>query len=172
MLMGIMDSLRSTKKPTAGTPVLPETEVRARLIALNRDTAPFQLIAGSSQGVDLVAEWKIVDAQWHEVFAKAGISKVFRILMRFDAERHEVRAVDQELSVEWSAGVPRIAVAAAKFQGQMQTLEFGRAVAFTEQRGPGEVYPYHFDTRELKAPVQDVVTASGWTYKGVAFGKL
>ena len=170
--MGIMDSLRSTKKPAAGTPVLPETEVRARLMALNRDTAPFQLVDGSSQGVDLVAEWRIVDAQWHEVFAKAGISKLFRILMRFDVERHEVRAVDQELSVEWLAGAPRIAVAPATFQGQMQTVEFGRAVAFTEQRGPGEVYPYHFDTREIKGPVQDMITACGWACKGVAFGKL
>ena len=170
--MGIMDSLRSTKKPAAGTPVLAETEVRARLMTLNHDTSPFHLVNGSSEDVDLVAEWKIVDAQWHAVFSKAGISKLFRILMRFDAERHEVRAVDQELSVEWLAGAPRIAVAAAKFQGQMQTVEFGRAVAFTEQRGPGEVYQYHFDTREIKGPVQDTITACGWAYKGVAFGKL
>jgi hypothetical protein len=152
--------------------VLPETEVRARLMALNHDSAPFHLVDGSSEGADLVAEWKIVDAQWHEVFAKAGVSKIFRILIRFDAERHEVRAVDQELSVEWSAGAPRISVTAAKFQGQKQTVEFGRAVAFTEQRGPGEVYQYRFDTREIKGPVQDAVTACGWTYKGVAFGRL
>lgn len=170
--MGIFDSLSSTKKPAAGTPVLPEAEVRARLMALNHDGAPFHLVAASSQGADLVAEWKIVDAQWHEVFAKAGVSKVFRILLRFDAERHEVRAVDQELSVEWSAGVPSLSVTAAKFQGQMQTVEFGRAVAYTEQRGPGEAYQYRFDTREIKEPVQNAVTACGWTYKGVAFGKL
>jgi hypothetical protein len=34
------------------------------------------------------------------------------------------------------------------------------------------VYHYRFDTREIKQPIQDVVTSCGWIYKGVAFGAL
>lgn len=37
---------------------------------------------------------------------------------------------------------------------------------------PGRVYNYRFSTGELKQPIQDAVTSSGWTYRGIAFGKL
>ena len=80
--------------------------------------------------------------------------------------------MDREYTISWSAGVPTLAVAATAFKGQMQSIEFGKGYAFTEKLEAGEVYNYRFDTREIKNPIQDAVTASGWTYKGVAFGKL
>lgn len=48
---------------------------------LNRDTAPFVIRDGRPEGVDLVVEWKIVDAQWYEIFAKAGVQRLFKVLM-------------------------------------------------------------------------------------------
>ena len=41
---------------------------------------------------DLVVEWRIVNAQWYEIFAKASLSKVFKILMKIDEQKGEVRA--------------------------------------------------------------------------------
>lgn len=41
-----------------------ENILRDMLMALNRPTAPYQIIDGASENVDLIAEWKIVDAQW------------------------------------------------------------------------------------------------------------
>lgn len=170
--MGLFDSLTSTKRPPAGTPILPAEQVLERMLSLNRSTAPFQLIDGKEEGMDLIAEWKIVDAQWYEVFAKASLSKVFRIYLKLDREKQEVRAMDREYSVSWSAGLPRLSIAASAFKGQTQSIEFGKAYAFTEKLEAGEVYNYRFDTREIKRPIQDAVTGCGWTYKGVAFGKL
>ena len=170
--MGIFDSLSSTKRPPAGTPVLAKAQLTARLMGLNRPTAPYRVLEGADEGVDLVAEWRIVDAQWYEIFAKAGLSKVFRIYLKFDEASHEVRAMDREYSVTWTAGVPKLSIVASAFRGQMQTVEFGKAYAFTEKLEGGEVYSYRFDTREIKKPIQDAVIACGWTYKGVAFGKL
>jgi hypothetical protein len=170
--MSFLDALIGTKKPQAGTPVLSEQELRARLLELNRSSAPYQIIDGSPENVDLIAEWKIVDAQWYEIFAKAGLEKVFRIYLKFDPATHQVRAMDREYTVDWSAGVPQISLAANSFMGQKTSIEFGKAYAFTETPAPGQVYNYRFDTREIKTPVQDAVTQSGWTYKGVAFGKL
>lgn len=160
------------KKPNKNTPVLPVEEVRQRLLGLNRETAPYQIRDGSAEGVDLIAEWKIVDARWYEIFAKANLTKVFRIYMKFDEARHEVRAKDEEYTVEWRAGVPSLSVAASKFSGQKTSIEFGTAYAFTEELKPGQVYNYRFNTNEIKKPIQEAVTACGWTYKGVAFGKL
>jgi hypothetical protein len=152
--------------------VLSVDEVRQRLLALNRASAPWQIIDGASQKVDLIAEWKIVDAQWVEIFAKANLTKVFRIYMKFDPAKHEVRGKDEEFTVEWRAGVPALSIAASKFQGQMTSVEFGAAYAFTEELKPGVVYNYRFNTNEIKKPIQEAVTACGWGYKGVAFGKL
>jgi hypothetical protein len=107
--MGMFDWLTGTKRPGAGVAPKPATEVRSALLAVNRPTAPFVVRDGTPEQVDLVAEWRIVDASWYEIFAKAGLKKVFKVLMRLDPQHHEVRAVDQEWSVEWRAGVPNLA---------------------------------------------------------------
>ena len=160
------------KKPDKNVYVLPADEVRRCLLALNRETAPYQIVDGTSENVDLIAEWRIVDAGWYETFAKANLTKVFRIYMKVDEAKHEVRAKDEEYTVEWRAGVPSLSVSASKFQGQKTSIEFGTAYAFTEELRPGQVYKYRFSTNEIKKPVQEAVTACGWTYKGVVFGKL
>ena len=159
------------KKSESNTAAAPE-EVIARLMALNRPSAPYQIIDGKSENVDLIAEWKIVDAQWYEIFAKAGLSKVFRIYMKLDPEKRQVRAVDREYTVEWSAGIPSISLAVSTFRGQTTSVEFGTAYAFTEELVPGQVYKYRFSTNEIKKPIKETAAACGWKYKGVVFGKL
>lgn len=167
----MFDFLTSTKRPAAGTPVLPASEVLARLKSLNRDTAPWKIVDGSAEGVDLIAEWKIVDAKWYEIFAKAGLTKVFRILLKLGHEAKHVRAQDREYEVSWRAGVPSLSVAASGFKGQSTSVEFGTSYGFKEDLSVGQQYEYFFKTSEIKKPVQDAVVACGWVYKGVVFGK-
>src|SRR5438034_5460313 len=113
--MKLFDWLTGTKRPAAGVPAKTSAEVRADLLAVNRPTAPFTVRDGAPEKVDLVAEWRIVDATWYEIFAKAGLKRTAKVLMRLDPDKHEVRAVDQDWSVEWSAGVPRLSLAAEAF---------------------------------------------------------
>jgi hypothetical protein len=160
------------KKPASNVPALPPQEVLTRLLALNRPTAPYHIMDGRAENVDLIAEWKIVDARWYEIFAKANLTKVFRISLKLNPGKHELRAQDHEYTVEWRAGVPNLSLAVSSFKGQMTSVEFGSAYAFTEELAPGLVYKYRFNTNELKKPIQEAVAACGWTYKGVAFGKL
>ena len=147
-------------------------EMKNRLLALNRGSAPFQIVNGAAEEADLIAEWKIVDARWHEIFAKASLTKVFRIFLKLDAERHEVRAKDKEYTVEWRAGIPGLAASVSTFQGQQSAIEFGSAYAFTEKNEFGQVYNYRFNTGEMKKPIQTAAQEAGWKYKGVAFGKF
>lgn len=149
-----------------------ESILRDMLMALNRPTAPYRIIDGEADNVDLIAEWKIVDTQWYEIFAKAKLNKVFRIYMKLDAEHRELRAQDHEYNVQWSAGVPRLSLAGSAFRGQMTSVEFGAGYAFTETLAPDQVYKYRFNTNEIKKPIQEVAAACGWRYKGIAFGKL
>jgi len=160
------------KRPDRNTPALPAGQVVQRILQLNRDGCPFQIIDGTLEGVDLIAEWKIVDARWREIFAKASLTRVFRIYLKLDTSRNEVRAKDQEYRVEWRAGVPSLSLAASSFQGQQVSVEFGAAYAFTEKGEPGQVYNYRFSTSEIKKPIQEAILACGWTYRGIAFGKL
>lgn len=170
--MKLFDWLTGTKRPAAGVPAKSAGDVRADLLAVNRPTAPFCVRDGAPENVDLVAEWRIVDATWYEIFAKAGLEKVFKILIKLDEQKREARAVDQEWSVEWRAGVPSLSLAAEAFRGQKKEISFGTAFAFTEQGSYGEVYRYKFSTAEIKTPLQDAVTKAGWTWRGVSFGKL
>jgi hypothetical protein len=170
--MALFDFLTSTKRPPSGTAVLAPDEVKKRLMNVARPTAPYRIIDGASENVDIIAEWKIVDASWYEVFAKAGLSKSFRILLKLHPEKNEVHAGDREYTVSWSAGVPTMKLAASAFKGQSQQVEFGKAYGFTEKLESGQIYNYRFDTSEIKKPLQEAVTSCGWIYKGVAFGKL
>jgi hypothetical protein len=171
--MKLFDWLTGTKRPAAaGVPAKSSAEVRADLLAVNRPSAPFIVRDGAPENVDLVAEWCIVDARWYEIFAKAGLTKVFKILIKLDEQASEVRAVDQEWSVEWRAGVPTLSLTAKAFRGQTREFSFGTAFAFTQQGSFGQVYRYKFTTAEIKTPLQDVVTKAGWTWRGVSFGKL
>jgi hypothetical protein len=147
-------------------------KLRAALLGINRPTAPFEVRPGNAGEAELVAEWRIVDAGWYEIFAKAHLEKAFKVLMRLDEAAHEVRSVDQEWSVEWKAGIPQLSLAASAFRGQQVSIEFGKAYGFTENLKPGEIYNYRFATKELKEPLQKVVAAHGWKWRPVAFGKL
>lgn len=171
--MGLFDWITGSKSAPSGVPRQPATTLRQALLTLNRDTAPFIIRDGAPEGADLVAEWKIVDARWYEIFAKASLTKVFKVLMKFDEQKGEVRSVDQEWSVEWRAGVPSLSLSTEAFRGQKTEISFGTAYAFKEDlSGFGKVYQYHFKTSEIKDPLVEVAQHNGWGWKGVAFGKL
>lgn len=150
----------------------PAARLKTGLLAINRDTAPFVIRDGTSDGVDLVAEWRIVDAAWYEIFAKAGLERVYRVLMKFDPGRGEVRTVDEAWDVEWRAGVPTLSLAGRTFTGQQWEQSFGTAYAFRENGRYGEVYDYRFDTDELKRPLKEAVRRAGWRWRPMSFGAL
>ncbi|HHG89749.1 MAG TPA: hypothetical protein ENJ90_04615 [Devosia sp.] len=170
--MGLFDFLTGTKKPKAGVAAVSPQALIEAILAINRDSAPFRIFPSEDPGVDLVAEWKIVDAKWYEIFAKAGLKKTFVIKMRLDEDKREVRAVDEEYTIEWRAGVPSLSLEVSGFRGQKSEISFGTAYAFTEEFKPGQVYNYRFNSAELKNPLRETVLASGWSWRGVAFGKL
>lgn len=130
--MGVWDWLTSTKHAASGTPVSSPEEVRERILAANRPTAPFRIVDGQGEGVDFIAEWKIVDAVWYEIFVRAGLKKSFRVMLKLDEAEHEVRARDHEYSLSWSAGVPRLEASVSRTLGQVKSFQFGTAYAFTE----------------------------------------
>ena len=167
--MGLFDWMTGSKSAPPGVPRLAVPALRKGLLAINRDTAPFKIRDGKPEGVDMVAEWRIVDAKWYEIFAKAGIQRVFKVLMKFDEAKGEVRAVDQSWEVEWRAGVPVLTATAEGFRGQSWEKSFEAVYAFREDLSWGEVYSYKFDTDEIKKPLVAAAQAAGWGWRGLAW---
>lgn len=170
--MGMFDWMTGSKRAPSGVARLPKAQLREALLALNSDELPWQVRDGAPEGVDLVAEWKIVDARWYEMFAKAGLERVFKVLMKLDEGRADVRAMDEAWTVEWSAGVPVTKREVSGFKGQSWEMSGEIAFGVKEDLSVGELYRYKFTTDEIKKPLTEAALRSGWNWKGVAFGKL
>jgi hypothetical protein len=167
MDMGLLDKLTGTKPAKEGVAPVALDELRAALLGLSRDSAPWHVRGGAEDGCDLVAEWRIVDAQWYGIFFAYGLSEVLRVKLKFDEGAHEVRNIDEQTGVEWRDGVPSVSKSWSR--GQINTIESGRAVGFTEEGQLGEVYNYTFRSSEIKDPLRDAVTEHGWGWKAVSF---
>lgn len=159
------DLFSSESKPSEGTPVLVKQDVVSKLMALNRDSSPFQVRQSDDPEFDLIAEWKIVDAKWYEIFAKAGLKKVFQVRLKLDEGSNTVSSSDKEFQVSWTAGVPELSVNTEMFVGKKTEFSFGTAIGFTEELKPGVIYNYKFSTNEIKDPIKEAVLAAGWSYK-------
>jgi hypothetical protein len=175
--MGLFDKLKGVKEPEEGTAPISRSDLEQKLLAVNEERVPFTVARGDGgEAGDLVAEWKIVDAGWYEIFAKASLEKSHRILLVLDEGGSEVRALEQSMDVEWRAGVPALSFSAEKFQGRtFGSKSFGTAYAFkgVNPLDFGEVYKYSFDVSEMKQPLVEVITASGWRFVPVVSkGKL
>ena len=60
--MPLSDFITGSKSPAPGVANQPAATLRTALLALNRDTAPWQVRYGETENINLVAEWKIVDS--------------------------------------------------------------------------------------------------------------
>lgn len=168
--MGMFDWLTGTRQAAAGVEPRSAREVREALLAINRPTAPFVIRDGAPEGVDLVAEWRIVDATWRDIFGKAGMRQAFRVYMRLDESKQEVRAKDELRSVEWSNGIPSLGKSVQR--GQIYDKSAGKGFAFTEEGNYGKVYEYRFSSSELKTPLKETVAGCGWRYHALSFAKV
>ena len=114
--MGFFDFLRGVKRPDEGIAAVSRADLEQRLLALNSEQVPFSVTRGDES--DIQAEWKIVDAQWYEIFAKAGLEKSHRIYLGLNEDKHEVKALEEAWEVEWRAGVPTLRLSMEKQQGR------------------------------------------------------
>src|SRR5690349_5994872 len=116
--MGLFDKLTGTKRPADGVAPRSADEVYAALLGLNRPEVPYVIRDGRAEGADLVAEWRILDPAWKTFFVSTQVSRVFKVRMRLNPQKNEVRAVDTEYEVTWIGDTPRLAISAEVQRGQ------------------------------------------------------
>jgi hypothetical protein len=170
--MGLFDKLTGTKHPDGSVAPRPAAEVRAALVHLNRSDAPYIIRVGAAEGADLVAEWRMAEPAWQTFFLQSQMTRAVQIKMRLVEEGHEVRVIEEGREVTRVGNPPRLAISKQYTRGPDRTI----SRHYTLQRGESgrlqATESFRFDASELRDPLQDIVLRSGWTWRGVVFGKL
>ncbi|MEU0602126.1 hypothetical protein ABZ484_28365 [Streptomyces sp. NPDC006393] len=170
--MGLFDKLTGTQHPPLGVSPVPGEELRAALLDLNQPDVPFVVRYGGGEQCDLLAEWRLTDPAWQQVFVQSQISHTVRIRMRLVHKDHEVRVLEEQWQVSRVGTPTRLEVSSEYTRGPSRTVSrewtFGRG----ESGRLEATETFRFDSAQLRDPLRNTVLTSGWTWRGVVFGKL
>ena len=136
--------------------------LKAALLGVTRDSAPFIVRDGAPEQTDIVIEWRLGEPRWQSIFAAANLARVTRLYVRLDESLRTARVFDEEFGVAWSAGVPVLTLALGAPLGPPSS----GGVGFTELVG-AITHDYRFLTSELRDPLAAIVNEHGWRLEGV-----
>ncbi|MGW5459309.1 hypothetical protein [Streptomyces sp. NPDC003996] len=170
--MGLFDKLTGTQHPPEGVPPVPGGELRAALLGLNQPEVPYVIRYGGGEGCDLLAEWRLTELAWQHVFVQSQISHAVRIRMRLDRKEHELRALEEQWEVKRVGHPTRLEVTSAYTRGPSRTVSRSGTIRRGENGRLEVTETFRFDSAQLREPLRATVLKSGWTWRGVVFGKL
>ena len=154
--------------PAPGVAPVPAETLRSRLLALNDLGLPFQ-VREEPDG-RLVAEWRSADAEWAGLMESGGLRDTHRVHLDLDPGAHRVRNVDEHVTVSWSGGIAHVSASFSFFRG-ISLYDYRRGVQaglfFRDGRWRTKAYDYRFLLSEMKSPLVEAVTGSGWTFTPV-----
>ena len=102
--MGLFDGLTGSRAADRGVSPVPAAELKAALLALNSDSLPWLVAATRNRDDQLFATWKFDEPRWQKLLTDTHTTGRIKILMEFREDRHEIRSVDEEFSVNAAAG--------------------------------------------------------------------
>lgn len=170
--MGLFDKLTGTQHPPAGVSPVSGEELRAALLGLNQPEVPYVVRYGGGEQCDLLAEWRLTEPAWQQIFVRSQISHAVRIRMRLDHKEHEVRALEEQWEVSRVGSPTRLQVSSEYTRGPSRTVSREWTLGRGQSGRLEATETFHFDSAELRDPLQNAVLTSGWTWRGVVFGKL
>jgi hypothetical protein len=144
-------------------------ELRQRLLALDSINLPLR-VAEEDEARRLVATWRFADARWLDLARARRLRYVARVVMELDPDDSVVRVTEQTTRFDASAGVGGASLEWHTQRGvTFFQVERGRVFGLQfdasgrPQRSP--TYEWRFDSREMKAPLIDIVTRAGWHWR-------
>ena len=170
--MGLFDKLAGTKHPDDGVTPRPVGEVRSALLGLNRSDAPYIVRNAAVDGADLVAEWRMAEPAWQTFFIQSQLTRAVQISMRLVEKDHEVRVLEEGREVTRVGNPPRLVISKQYTRGPDRTVSRHYTIQRGESGSLQATETFRFDASELRNPLQNIVLKSGWTWRGVVFGKL
>lgn len=170
--MGLFDKLTGTRHPPDAVSPVPGEELRAALLGLNQSDVPYVIRNGDGEQCDLVAEWRLTEPAWQQAFVQSHITHAVRIRMRLVNEDHELRALEEQWEVSRVGSPMRLQVSSEYTRGPSRTVSREWALGRGRNGGLEATETFRFDSAELRSPLPDTFLKSGWTWRGVVFGKL
>jgi hypothetical protein len=154
---------------------MPNEELKAKLFSLNDENLPFAVTQDSEKSERLVVSWKIADEKWIELFAARGLRIQYELRMKIDENKGRVLAQDYLRRFQYTAGLRGGDVKFSRqfsfFKG-IQLFQYEQGVQYGVICKNGQLkidyaYDYKFSIEEVKNPIIQIVTSSGWEYRPV-----
>ncbi|TAN15095.1 MAG: hypothetical protein EPN45_03285 [Rhizobiaceae bacterium] len=152
-------------------PVAVETLIQ-RLLGINEQDVPYSIKRGSRAN-EIVVDWRYADAKWLDLMRIHGMSKGYRLVLRFDEGAHNVRAQDRYASFDWSAGRgPDLLSMNWNMSLGITFYEYRHERVLGLQFKDGKPtfdlsYAYTFNLNELKQPMIEIIRRAGWNFRPV-----
>ncbi len=156
-------------EPKEGVAPISKDELITKLLALNDPELPWTIRRGEKE--DLIAEWKIVDAKWIDIFAANKINIIHKL--RIDLGQGVAHVQDVERKVSYRVGADGRPTATLRWSGHrgIDFYQYDWSAAYGVIYKDGKLkidfaYKYKFNLQEMKNPIIEAVTENGWAWKG------
>ncbi|MBC8088715.1 MAG: hypothetical protein H7Z40_15735 [Phycisphaerae bacterium] len=163
----------ASEVPAAKDSVPAESGVlRERLLAINKLDVPFTITPSDDDANALIVTWRYADAKWMDMARVHGMRRTHRIILNLDGDDATVRPTEQMTSMDWSASAGGLrgrwvtSRGITFFQYEYERV-FGLQFDSAFQFRPSLSYTYTFNLQEMKAPLIQAVTQSGWRWRPV-----
>lgn len=177
--VGLFDDLTGSLGAVPGVAPSGAMELRAALLALNRDDLQWSIQTFEEDGPLLVAALKFEDPQWRGRIHDARIRDGVRILLKLHPEIHTVRSIDEQFLVKWQDGIAHIGTKPNLSRGvlisqrgqlrqRVNEITFGRRA----DGSFGETGHFVFSSQAMKDTLRQTVTQHGWVWQGRIIGPL
>jgi len=140
--------------------------LKAALLALNSDNLPWRVAATTNHDDRLFATWKFDEPCWQKLLTDTLMTRRIRILMEIREDRHEVRSVDEEFSVDATAGW--LGASFSLSYGRGQIPESGSQWTFGKKPDGhfGVLEHERLSSEQVKDALRQVVASHGWAWHG------
>ncbi len=151
--------------PRSGVAPVSASELMSRLRGINDLDVPFQIV---ERGSDLLtAEWRI-DEKWRGLLERERVQLVTALTMKLSRGRPAVSVVETQRKLVKEQGILSWASHRTLFRGITLVsydarTTYGLCYVNGEFRVTG--YEYKFNVWEMKNPLIEVITASGWKWE-------
>ena len=170
--MGLLDGLTGSRAADAGISPVPAAELKAALLALNSDNLPWRVAATTNRDDQLFATWKSDEPRWQKLLTDIRMTRQIRILMEFREDRHEVRSVDEQFSIDGTVaghdGWSGASFSLSYSYGRGQIPHSGSQWVFGKKPDGhfGVVEHDHLSSEQVKDALRQVVVSHGWAWHG------
>jgi hypothetical protein len=90
-------------KRKSSIPPISKQDLIDKILTLNNSSKPYRIVKGTN--TDLVAEWKIADAEWYGILNKNGLRQAYRAFLLVDEQRYSVRCCEELGIISWTLGL-------------------------------------------------------------------